>query len=180
MAILKEKQHKALEALKSDFGYTNAMQSPRILKVIVSTGTGSVKDKNKLKVIEDRLARITGQKPAPTQAKKSIASFKLREGDAIGYQVTLRGKRMDTFLDKLIHVALPRTRDFRGLKRSNVDEMGNCTIGIKEHTIFPETADEDLRDVFGLAVTIVTTSNNKPETLAFLEHLGFPFKKEEK
>lgn len=179
MSIVKEKQNKALEALKGEFGYTNAMQSPRILKVIISTGIGSTKDKNKIKTIEDRLSKITGQKAAPRKAKKSIAAFKLREGDVVGYQVTLRGKRMDTFLDKLIHVALPRTRDFRGIKRSVVDQMGNATIGVKEHTIFPETSDEELKDVFGLAITIVTTSSDQKETLAFLEHLGFPLKKEE-
>lgn len=176
MAILKEKQNKALDALKGDFGYTNKMQSPRILKVIVSTGIGSTKDKNKIKLIEDRLGKITGQKPAPRQAKKSVAAFKLREGDVVGYQVTLRGKRMDTFLDKFIHVALPRTRDFRGINRSVVDQMGNATIGIKEHIIFPETSDEEIRDVFGLSVTIVTSANDRKETLAFLEHLGFPLK----
>ena len=156
------------------------MQAPRILKVILSTGIGSTKDKNKIKLIADRLGKITGQKPAVRQAKKSIAAFKLREGDVVGYQVTLRGKRMDTFLDKLIHVALPRTRDFRGINRSVVDEMGNATIGIKEHTIFPETGDEEIKDVFGLSVTIVTTSSNKAETLAFMEHLGFPLKKQNK
>ena len=179
MAIVKEKQNKALDALKGEFGYTNAMQAPRILKVVVSTGIGSTKDKNKIKVVEDRLGKITGQKEAPRQAKKSIASFKLREGEVVGYQVTMRGKRMNTFLDKLIHVALPRTRDFRGIKRTVVDDMGNATIGIKEHTIFPETSDEELKDVFGLAVTIVTTSEDKGETLRFLEYLGFPFKKPE-
>ena len=179
MAIVKEKQNKALDALKADFGYKNQMQSPRIQKVILSTGIGSTKDKNKIKLIEDRLSKITGQKPAPRQAKKSIAAFKLREGDVVGYQVTLRGKRMDAFLDKLVHVALPRTRDFRGIKRTIVDDMGNATVGIKEHTIFPETSDEDIKDVFGLSVTIVTSSENKEETLAFLEHLGFPLKKEE-
>ena len=179
MAIVKEKQNKALDALKGDFGYTNAMQAPRVLKVIVSTGIGSTKDKNKIKLIEDRLGRITGQKPAARQAKKSIAAFKLREGEVVGYQVTLRGKRMDTFLDKLIHVALPRTRDFRGIKRSIVDQMGNATIGIKEHTIFPETSDEEIKDVFGLSITIVTSSNDKKQTLAFLEYLGLPLKKEE-
>ena len=179
MSILKEKQNKALEQLKGEFGYTNPMQAPRILKVVISTGIGSTKDKAKIKVIEDRLSKITGQKAAPRQAKKSIASFKLREGEVIGYQVTLRGKRMNAFLDKLVHVALPRTRDFRGIKRTVVDDMGNATIGIKEHIIFPETSDEELKDVFGLAVTIVTTSQSKEETLRFLEHLGFPFKKPE-
>ena len=175
--IVKEKQDKALDSLKGDFGYENPMQAPKIQKVIVSVGTGSIKDKNKLALIQDRLAKITGQKCSPRQAKKSIASFKLREGDIIGYQVTMRGKRMMTFLDKLIHVALPRTRDFRGINRTIVDEMGNATIGVKEHTIFPETSDEELKDVFGLAITMVTSSSNKGETEAFLEHLGMPFKK---
>ncbi|MFA6601749.1 MAG: 50S ribosomal protein L5, partial [Candidatus Paceibacterota bacterium] len=93
--------------------------------------------------------------------------------------ITLRGKRMTEFLDRLINVALPRTKDFRGLSRDSVDDMGNYTLGIKEHVIFPETADEDLKDVFGFAITIVTTSNNKKTTLAFLEHLGMPLKREE-
>jgi len=175
---MKEKMNKVYDVLKGDFAYTNKMQSPQIEKVIISTGIGSIKDKQKVELIPDRLAKITGQKAKPTRAKKSIASFKTREGDIAGYQVTLRGQRMYDFLDKLIHVALPRTRDFRGLKRDAVDEMGNYTIGIKEHTIFPETTDEELKNVFGLAVTIVTTSENTKETLAFLEKLGFPLKKE--
>lgn len=179
MSIVKEQQNKAYDVLKGSFGYENTMQSPRIVKVVVATGTGSVNDRNKVGLIEDRLSKITGQKAAPRAAKKSIAAFKVRAGDTIGFQTTLRGARMEAFLDKLIHVALPRTRDFRGLNRSAVDEIGNCTIGIKEHTIFPETADEDIRDVFGLAITVVTTAKNKGEAIAFLEHLGFPFKKEE-
>ena len=179
MSLVKEQQHKAFGALKGNFGYANTMETPRIVKVVVATGTGSVSDRNKVKLIEERLSKITGQKAAPRAAKKSIAAFKVREGDTVGFQTTLRGARMDAFLDKLIHVALPRTRDFRGLNRKAVDEIGNCTIGIKEHTIFPETSDEDIRDVFGLAITVVTTAKNKAEALAFLEHLGFPFKKEE-
>jgi large subunit ribosomal protein L5 len=159
-------------------GYSNPMQSPRIEKVIVSAGTGSIADKNKVALIEDRLSLITGQKPAPRQAKKSIASFKLRQGDVVGYQVTLRGKAMYGFLDKLINIAIPRTKDFRGFKRESVDEMGNLTIGISEHTIFPETSDEELKDVFGLAITIVTTATNRTEALSFFEHIGIPFKKE--
>jgi len=150
---------------------------PRILKVVVSTGVGSFKDKTKFKVVEDRLARITGQKPAPRGAKVSIASFKSRQGDIVGYQVTLRGSRMFDFLDRLVNLALPRTKDFRGISPDAVDEMGNYTLGIKEHNIFPETSDEELKDVFGLAVTIVTTAKSKEEVLAFLTYLGFPFKK---
>lgn len=160
--------------LKGEFGYTNKLQAPRLVKVVVSTGTGKVKDKKKVELIVDRLARITGQKSAPRGAKKSIATFKVRKGDVVGYQVTLRGTRMFDFLDKLVHIALPRSRDFRGLARKAIDSMGNMTIGIKEHTIFPETSDENLSDVFGLAITIVSTAKNKKEAEAFYRHLGVP------
>ena len=169
----------AYEALKDDFGYKNVMQSPKIDKVVISVGTGRVQDKAKIALIQDRLALITGQKPSPRPAKQSIASFKLREGDIIGYQVTLRGKRMIHFLDKLIHLALPQTRDFRGLKVTAIDEMGNYTIGIKEHTIFPECNDEEIKDVFSLAITLVTTTNDKKEAEALLRHIGMPLKKVE-
>lgn len=158
-------------------GYKNPMQKPRLTKVVVSTGVGSFKDKNKIKVVEDRLLKITGQKPAPRGAKIAIANFKSRQGDVVGYQVTLRGARMYDFLERLLHIALPRTKDFRGISRNAVDEMGNYTLGIKEHTIFPETADEELKDVFGLSVAIVTTAKSKKEAEDFLEYLGFPFKK---
>lgn len=166
--------------LKAKFGYTNQMQTPKVETVVVSTGTGKKnQDKHAMGVIEDRLAKITGQKAAPRGAKKSIAAFKVREGDPIGYQITLRGKRMYDFLDKLITIALPRTRDFRGLSIGSIDEMGNYTIGIREHTIFPETSDEDLKDVFGFSITIVTSAKTKEEAQALLENLGFPLKKEE-
>lgn len=178
MEMLVEKQTKVFGALKGTFGYTNVLETPRIEKVVLSTGIGKVQDKNKIKLIQERLAKITGQKTVARPAKKSIAAFKLREGDVVGYQVTLRGKRMNDFLDRLINIALPRTRDFRGLSVSSIDEMGNSTIGIREHTIFPETADEDLKDVFGFAITIVTTAKTKKEAEALLRHLGFPFQKE--
>jgi large subunit ribosomal protein L5 len=128
-------------------------------------------------MIEDRLMRITGQKPSARAAKQSIAQFKMRQGDIVGYQVTLRGARMYDFIDKLIHIALPRTRDFRGLPATAIDDMGNLTIGIRENTIFPEAADEDLKDVFGMAITIVTTAQSKEEADAFFRHLGVPFRK---
>ena len=177
METLKTKITKGFDALKKDHGYKNKMQSPRIMKVVISTGTGSYKDKNKMKVVEDRLMKITGQKPSARGAKVSIANFKSRTGDVVGYQVTLRGNRMYDFLEKLIHISLPRTKDFRGISPLAVDEMGNYTLGIKEHTIFPETADEELKDVFGMAVTIVTSAKSKKEARDFLEYLGFPFKK---
>jgi large subunit ribosomal protein L5 len=164
----------SFKALKDKLSIKNPMQAPKLVKIVISNGFGSIKDKRKVDLIADRLAKITGQKPAVRSAKKAIATFKTRTGDAIGYQITLRGKRMCEFLDRLIHVALPRTKDFRGINRKSVDAMGNFTFGIKEHTIFAETSDEDLKDVFGFAVTIVTNSNKKDNTLAFLEYIGLP------
>ena len=161
---------------KEQFGYTNPMQAPKITKVVISTGVGKVSDKKKRAQIADRLAKITGQQAAPRAAKKAIANFKSREGDLVGYQVTLRGRAMWTFLDKLIHIALPRTRDFRGIKTEAIDEMGNITLGMKEHSVFPETADEDVKDIFGLAVTITTTAKTKAEAEALLRHIGLPLR----
>jgi large subunit ribosomal protein L5 len=177
MATIKEKELKSFDILKEKFGVKNIMQSPKLAKVVVSVGTGKVTDKKRKEFIGDRLSKITGQKASVRAAKKSIASFKVRQGDSVGYQVTLRGDRMRDFLDKLINIALPRTRDFRGLKATAIDAMGNMSIGIKEHNIFPETADEDIKDNFGLSITVVTTSNNKAITKSFFEILGFPFSK---
>src|SRR3989338_8199864 len=155
MKTTKQKQNEVFAVLKEKMGWTNLMQAPRLSKVVISVGTGSFKDKKKNELVAARLMKITGQKPAPRGAKKTIASFKIPLGDLIGYQINLRGQRPFGFLDK----------------------MCNITIGIKEHTIFPETADEDLRDVFGLAITIVTTAQNRAEALAFFEHIGIPFRK---
>lgn len=178
---IKEKEISAFETMKGVFHYKNAMAAPKMKKVVINTGTGTAikKDKNKNDTISDRLAKITGQKPSPKGAKQSIASFKIRQGDPIGIVVTLRGNRMYAFLEKLINVALPRTKDFRGINRTAVDNIGNITIGIKEHTIFPETSDEDIRDVFGLSVTLVSTAKNKKEGTTFFELLGVPLKKED-
>ncbi len=173
--MTKEKQAQAFDTLKETFGYTNVNASPKLVKVIVSSGVGKA-DKARKALVEKRLATITGQKASPRASKQSIAQFKMRQGEIVGFQVTLRGPRMISFLDKLIHITLPRTRDFRGLTATAIDEMGNLTIGIKDHTIFPETADEDLKDVFGLAITIVTTAKTKKEAEAFFRHLGVPFK----
>lgn len=178
MKSVKELQKNTFETLKGTFGYTNKMQAPKLVKVVVSTGVGKTKgDKKKMEIVVDRLAKITGQKPAERMAKKSIASFKVREGQLSGFQITLRGTKMNDFVDRLINVALPRTRDFRGIKKDAVDAVGNYSLGIKEHTIFPETSDEDIRDIFGLSITIVTTAKSVAECTAFLEYLGFPFKK---
>jgi large subunit ribosomal protein L5 len=174
MSITKQRQQEAFKTLAEQFGYTSPMQAPRIQKIVVSSGVGKKRDKKVIEFISNRLAKITGQKPASRSAKISIASFKVRQGDTVGLQVTLRGARMYDFIDKLIHVALPRTRDFRGLSPKAIDAMGNMTIGIKEHSIFPETSDEDVKDVFGFAVTIVTGAKSKKEAEAFLRLIGMP------
>lgn len=177
MISIKDKIKAAYETLQKDFGYTNVMQAPKIEKVVISTGVGSIKDKKKVELIANRLGKITGQKPIGRSARMAIASFKSRQGDLIGYQVTIRGQRMVDFLDKVLNIALPRTRDFRGISITGIDGMGNYSFGIKENTIFPETSDEELKDVFGLSVSVVTNVKNPKETEAFLRHLGFPFKK---
>jgi len=179
METIKQKEKKAYTHLKAKYGYKNTMAAPHLVKVVVASGTGSGTKRNKdhNKLVLDRLAKITGQRPATKSAKKSIASFKIRIGDPVGVMVTLRGARMYGFLDKLINVAIPRTKDFRGIERKIVDNIGNLTMSIKEHTIFPETGDEELKDVFGSAVTIVTTAKTKDEATAFFELIGVPFKK---
>jgi len=181
MSIIKEQVKKSFENLKGTFGYKNLLQAPKIEKVVINVGTGkrSKIDKDWNKFVSSRLARITGQKPGARGAKQSISGFKIRQGDEIGQIVTLRGPRMYHFLDKLVHISLPRTKDFRGLKRSSVDQMGNLTLGIKEHTIFPETSDEELKNVFGLSISVITSAKNKKEATAFFEYLGFPLQKEE-
>lgn len=160
--------------MKGDFNYTSPMQAPRVTKIVVSIGVGSIQDKKKRELILDRLTKITGQKPAQKTTRKSIATFKTRVGDLAGYMVTLRGSRMQSFLDKLVHIVFPRVRDFRGVPVKSIDDMGNITFGFKEHTVFPETADEEAKDLFGLAVTIGTTAKSKKEAESFLRHLGIP------
>lgn len=169
--------HKTFDTLKGEFGWTSPMQAPKVTKIVVSCGTGTKIDPKRKEFIKGRMAVITGQQATSRVAKKAIATFKSRAGDVVGQQVTLRGARMQAFLEKLIHIALPRIKDFRGIKPSSIDEMGNITIGIKEHTVFPETADEDAKDVFGLAVTIGTTAKNKNEAEAFLRYIGLPLQK---
>jgi large subunit ribosomal protein L5 len=177
---IKEKEIEAFSKMKTNFHFKNAIAAPKLVKIVINVGTGTMmkKDKNKNEAIADRLAKITGQKTALRGAKQSISSFKIRQGDPVGVVVTLRGKRMYSFLEKLLNIALPRTKDFRGINRSTVDNIGNMTIGIKEHTIFPETADEDIRDVFGMSITVVSTAKDKKEGMAFFELIGVPFKKE--
>ncbi len=176
---VEEKQKLAFTTLSKEFGYKNVMAAPHLVKVTVSVATGSAmkRDRKRNDIVLDRLAKITGQKATLRKAKISVASFKTREGDQIGVAVTLRGARMFGFLDKVFNVALPRTKDFRGLNRTSVDAIGNMTFGIKEHTIFPEIKDEELKDIFGMAITMVTTATTKEEATKFFELIGVPFKK---
>lgn len=181
MKQIKEVLQKTFDTLKTDMGWKNAMQAIRLQKVVLSVGVGRVnKDKQRMQFIKDRLTKITGQIPATCPAKKSIASFKLREGDIIGYKVTLRGQNMESFIDRFINIALPRSRDFRGISKSVVDEMGNMTVGITEHIIFPETSDEEATDTFGLSVSVQTTATDKQTATKFFEYIGVPFKKDKK
>lgn len=167
---------KAVPALKQQFGYTNMNAVPRITKVVVSAGVGrAVRDAKELDTVVESLERITGQKAVQTKAKKSIANFKLREGLAIGVMVTLRGKRMRHFLEKLVHVALPRVRDFQGIPSTSFSG-GTYTIGFKEHLMFPEISSESIEKIHGLAVTIVTSAKTPAEARTLLQALGFPFR----
>ncbi|MEK7583009.1 MAG: 50S ribosomal protein L5 [Patescibacteria group bacterium] len=178
MNRLKEKYHKEIvPALCKQFQYDNIHSVPRVTKVTVNTGIGRiVKDDKLIKRIELDLAKITGQKASVRNAKKSIAGFKLREGTPVGYMVTLRGTRMYDFIDRLISLALPRTRDFQGLSSDAFDHAGNLSIGIKEHNIFPEVSYESLKDIFGLQITVVTSAGSKEKGLALLMLMGFPIK----
>lgn len=174
---VKEKVKTTFDTLKGDFKYKNKLQAPQIKRVVVTTTIGSIKDPKKKELMLDRMTKITGQKPVTTLAKKSVAGFKLRAGDSSAYKITLRGDRMWSFLDKVVNIALPRTKDFRGISATGIDSMGNFSFGIKEHTVFPETTDENIQDVFSFGATIVTTSKTKEETKALLDTLGFLFKK---
>lgn len=174
---VKEKVKTTFDTLKGDFKYKNKLQAPQIKRVVITTTIGSIKDPKKKELMLDRITRITGQKPVTTLAKKSVAGFKLRAGDASAYKITLRGDKMWDFLEKVINVAFPRTKDFRGVSASGIDDMGNFSFGIKEHTVFPETTDESIQDVFSFGATIVTTSKTKKETRALLDLIGFLFKK---
>ncbi|MGL5809232.1 MAG: 50S ribosomal protein L5 [Nocardioides sp.] len=164
-------------ALREEFRYANVMQVPRLTKIVVNMGVGEAARDSKLieGAIKD-LAAITGQKPAVTKARKSIAQFKLREGMPIGAHVTLRGDRMWEFLDRLLSLALPRIRDFRGLSPRQFDGRGNYTFGLTEQVMFHEVDQDRMDRVRGMDITIVTTANTDDEGRAFLKLLGFPFK----
>ncbi|QEH62316.1 50S ribosomal protein L5 [Spiroplasma chinense] len=164
--LFKEKQFKSV------------MEVPKITKIVVNQGIGdAVQDSKRLDDAVAELALITGQKPLVTKAKKSLAAFKLREGMPIGAKVTLRGKKMYEFLDKLISVALPRVRDFRGVSKTSFDKQGNYTMGVKEQIIFPEIDYDKVKKVRGMDITIVTTAKNKDDAFSLIQKLGMPFVK---
>ncbi len=165
------------DTLINEFGYDNVMEVPRITKVVVNVGLGEALDNAKaIEFAMNDIVQITGQKPVVTRAKKSIAAFKLREGRAIGLKVTLRGERMWSFLTRLIHVALPRTRDFQGISPDSFDGRGNYTLGLREQLIFPEIDYDKIDKIRGMEVSIVTSARTDEEGRRLLAMLGMPFR----
>ncbi len=183
MNKLAEKYNTKLRAqLKDALGLKNIMAVPKVEKVVLNIGVGKAsQEKQWVDLATSILERISGQKPLKTKARKAISNFKIRQGMVIGTKVTLRGKRMYDFLEKLINVTMPRLRDFYGLNpKQGFDANGNYTIGFKEHIVFPEIGMDDVDKVHGLEVTVVTSAQDKAAALALLEALGFPFKKAKK
>ena len=175
--LLKRYQDVVRPAMVADFGYKNPMTVPKIEKVVLNIGLGeAIKTPKLLEQAFEYLGYITGQRPVVTRAKKSIATFKLRQGMKIGCMVTLRGPRMWEFLDRLMSVALPRTRDFRGISRKAFDGRGNYTLGVREHVIFPEIDFTKVDKIKGMNVTIVTTAKTDPEAFSLLRAMGMPFR----
>lgn len=177
-ARLKERYEKELRAsLMKELGFTNPMQAPRLEKIVVNMGLGEAISNGK--IIDASLAQLTmiaGQKPVVTKSRKSIANFKLRQGQSIGVMVTLRGDRMYEFFDRLVSVALPRVRDFKGVSPKAFDGKGNYTLGVREQIIFPEINYDQVEKIKGLNITVVTTARNDEEGRALLRHLGMPFR----
>ncbi|MDX1637400.1 MAG: 50S ribosomal protein L5 [Balneolaceae bacterium] len=164
--------------LMDDFGYDNVMAVPKLSKIVVNSGVGdAVENEKVLDTVADNVAKITGQHPIKTRSKKSISNFKLRQGMPIGCKVTLRKRIMYEFLDRLINLALPRTRDFQGIPDKSFDGRGNYTLGIKEHTIFPEIDTDNVDKIHGLDITFVTTAETDEEAYALLKGFGMPFVK---
>ena len=174
--VLEKYKNNVLPELKEEFKYTSVMQVPKIVKIVINMGVGDAISNSKLlDAAVDDLTQITGQKPLVTKAKKSIAVFKLREGMSIGAKVTLRGERMYEFYDKLVSIALPRVRDFRGVNPNAFDGRGNYTLGIKEQLIFPEIDYDKVLKIRGMDIVIVTTAKTDEEGRALLTKLGMPF-----
>ncbi|CAM2908540.1 MULTISPECIES: 50S ribosomal protein L5 [Salinicoccus] len=179
MARLKERYNEEIKnELVNKFNYSSVMEVPRIEKIVVNMGVGeAVQNAKVLDTAVEELEAITGQKPVITKAKKSIATFRLREGMPIGAKVTLRGERMYDFLDKLVSVSLPRVRDFRGISKKAFDGRGNYTLGVKEQLIFPEIDYDKVSKVRGMDIVVVTTANTDEEARELLTQFGMPFQK---
>ena len=170
-------KEKVLPAMIKEFGYKNPMQVPRVERIVLNVGMGeAVQNVKLLESAAAELEQITGQKPVLTRAKKAIAGFKLREGVPIGVKVTLRGTQMHEFMDRLVAVALPRIRDFRGISPKAFDGRGNYTLGLKEQLTFPEIKYDDIASIHGMDITFVTTAKRNDEAKALLAHLGMPFR----
>lgn len=177
--LKEEYKSRVTVALKEEFGYTNVMQIPKLQKIVLSRGVGAaVADKKLVDYAVDELTMITGQKAIATISKKDVASFKLRKGMPIGAKVTLRGERMFEFLDRLITVALPRVRDFQGIKSNGFDGRGNYNLGITEQIIFPEINIDKVNKIAGMDITFVTSAQTDKEAKSLLGELGLPFKKD--
>ena len=179
MSVLaNEYKEEILPQLMEKFDYSNVMEAPELEKIVVNVGLGDAKEDTKLlDTVVDEIARITGQSPTVTRAKKSIANFKIREGMPVGVKVSLRGEQMFEFLYKLINVTMPRIRDFRGVSPKSFDGRGNYSLGISEHTVFPEINIDDVDNVHGLEITIVTSAETDEEAFELLSIMGMPFKK---
>lgn len=176
MTLKQRYQAEMLPLLMKDLGITNTMAAPKVTKVTVSVGLSqSIKDPKMLETIEQNLRRITGQAPVKTKAKKSIASFKIREGQVVGIMVTLRGDRMWDFLTRLTQFTFPRIRDFRGISDKTVDAKGNLSIGFRENLAFPEVRTDEVERLHGLQITVSTTAGNRANGVALFKALGFPF-----
>ncbi|MFH0853615.1 MAG: 50S ribosomal protein L5 [bacterium] len=174
--IRKKYQETVVPAIKKNFNLSNDLEVPRLQKVVVNSGVGKALNNSKfIEMVTSGLERITGQHPIIRKAKKSVSGFKIRQGMTVGLQVTLRGSRMEEFIDRLVNITLPRVRDFRGLDPASFGQSGNYTMGIKEHTVFPETQSDDLDKAFGMEITVVTSTKNAEQGLALLKGLGFPF-----
>ena len=176
--IMKDYLDRVMNSLSDEFGYKNLMQVPKLSKIVLSRGVGAaVADKKLVDYAVDELTIITGQKAVPTLSKKDVASFKLRKGMPVGAKVTLRGNKMYEFLDRLITAALPRVRDFQGVKSDGFDGRGNYNLGIQEQIIFPEIDIDKVNKIAGMDVTFVTTAKTDKEAKSLLTELGMPFKK---
>ena len=168
---------KIAKAMTEKFGYKNVMEVPRIEKIVLNMGVGeAVNDRKKVESASGDLALISGQRPVQTRSRKAIATYKLREGMPIGAKVTLRKNRMYEFIDRLVNIALPRVRDFRGLNPKSFDGRGNYTLGLKEHIIFPEIDYDKVEDVLGMDIIVCTTARTDDEARALLQGLNFPFR----